>query len=196
MNATSPQYSVYPGGDPSRKGDPPGREFQELWFALAQKPWASLVIVPADGEGSTATIATKLAEVGTRLRETPVTAIVTESLDYASVRSLLDLQPRIHDFQALPSLEIEARVVPVEPTRWVPPEPSATPVRSATPMLPSGRVLIAIRPVVVEPLGVAIAQAADAVVLCINMGATRAKDARRSIELIGRERILGSILVR
>ncbi len=59
-----------------------------------------------------------------------------------------------------------------------------------------GRVIIAVQPVIVEPLGLAVTQAADAVILCIEMGQTHLAAARRTIELIGRERITGCLLVK
>jgi len=60
----------------------------------------------------------------------------------------------------------------------------------------AGKVIVAIQPVVVEPLGLAVTQAADVVVLCVEVGRTRLASARRTIELVGRERIAGCFLVR
>jgi hypothetical protein len=62
-------------------------------------------------------------------------------------------------------------------------------------MAPAGQVVVAIQPVVVEPLGVAIAQAADAVILCLELGKTRIESARRTMELIGPDRIAGAFLL-
>ncbi len=56
--------------------------------------------------------------------------------------------------------------------------------------------IVAIQPVVVEPLGLTVTQAADAVVLCIELKRTRLAAARRTIELIGRERIAGCLIVK
>ena len=58
------------------------------------------------------------------------------------------------------------------------------------------QVIIALPPVLDDPLGVAIAHAADAAVLCVEMKRARLQSARRTIELVGRERFLGSILLR
>jgi hypothetical protein len=58
------------------------------------------------------------------------------------------------------------------------------------------QVIIALPPVLDDPLGVAIAHAADAAVLCVDMKRSRLKSARRTIELVGRERFVGSILLR
>jgi hypothetical protein len=54
---------------------------------------------------------------------------------------------------------------------------------------------VALQPVVEEPLGVAIAHAADAVVLCMQMRKSRVASTRRTIELIGQDRIAGAILI-
>lgn len=58
------------------------------------------------------------------------------------------------------------------------------------------QVIIALPPVLDDPLGVAIAHASDAAVLCVEMGKSRLKSARKTIELVGRERFVGSILLR
>jgi hypothetical protein len=60
----------------------------------------------------------------------------------------------------------------------------------------SSRVVVAIPPVVVQPRGVLLARRADAVVACVEQGRTRLADVRRTLELIGRERFLGCVLVR
>jgi hypothetical protein len=57
-------------------------------------------------------------------------------------------------------------------------------------------VIFALQPVVGEPLGAAMAAQADTVVLCVELGRTRAAAARRTIELIGRERVAGCIITR
>jgi hypothetical protein len=153
------------GADALRRMDPPGREFQELWFALARQSWRSMVLVPADEGASAAATATSLAEVGRRLREAPVTFfIVADPLDYSSAAHLA------------------ASV-------------ASTDQAVGAGVAPAGRVIVAIQPVVVEPLGVAVAQAADAAVLCVELGRTRLAAARRTIDLVGRDRIAGCILI-
>jgi len=59
-----------------------------------------------------------------------------------------------------------------------------------------GRSIVAILPVVDERLGVVVARAADAVVLCVEMGRTRLAAIRRTVELIGRNRIAGCFVVK
>jgi hypothetical protein len=189
-------FAVHRGGATAgAAGTPPGREYQEMWFSLARLPWASLVIVPADHGGSASEVALALAEVGSRLRDTPVTAIVVNRMDYASARALAEMQPRLQGggqwlASRSPTLEVEAR--PVEPVAG----PPNGDVHLAAPLPPVGRAIIAIQPIVDEPLGVAIAQAADAAVLCVEIGKTRIPAARRTIGLIGAERVVGVVLVR
>jgi len=57
------------------------------------------------------------------------------------------------------------------------------------------RILVSIESVLSNPLGIGIAQAADAVLLCVRKGRTKIASARRTIELIGRERFLGSVVL-
>lgn len=67
----------------------------------------------------------------------------------------------------------------------------------AAPAAPrDGRTLVPIAQVVAEPAGAALAQRADAVLLCVERGRTRLADVRRTVALVGRARILGCVLVR
>ncbi len=195
MSSELTPFSVYAGGL-SARGDaaPPEREHQELWLSVARLPWASLVLVPADSGGSTADLATALARVGTLLRETPVTAVVVNRLDFAAARALAELQPRLQDELRWPApIEVEAKPVAVGAEGS---SQAMRPVREATPLPPLGRAIVAIQPVVDEPLGVAVAQAADAVVLCIELGKTRMAAARRTIDIIGADRLIGAVLIK
>jgi hypothetical protein len=55
--------------------------------------------------------------------------------------------------------------------------------------------IIAIGPVTVEPLGLAVVQAADGVVLCVERDRSSVSDLRKTIALVGREKIVGSVLI-
>ena len=145
---------------------PPGRQFQELWFLLARKPWRSLALVPADEGGSAREIAFSLAQVGRMLHEAVTVFQFAGGLDPASATAVAD---------------------------------SSTPETRSTALRPlerTGRFIAALQPVISEPLGLATATGADAVVLCIEVGKTRLDAARRTIELIGRDRVSGCLLVR
>lgn len=54
-----------------------------------------------------------------------------------------------------------------------------------------GQVIVAVQPVISVPLGLAIVEAADAVILCVDMGRTRVSAVRKTISLVGRSRIAG-----
>jgi len=59
----------------------------------------------------------------------------------------------------------------------------------------TGQVIVAIEPVVAQPLAIAVARAADSALLCIEMGRTRIASARRTIELVGRDRFVGCVML-
>jgi len=140
-------------------------DFQELWFTLQRWEWGSLVILPADEGMSTAWIAQSLAAVGSRLYGPAVKALVAERLDFDS------------------TAEIAASIA------------SAAPGDGARGGPRNGRVIVATEPVVVQPLAIAIARAADSALMCIEMGRSRIASAQRAIELVGRDRFLGCILI-
>jgi hypothetical protein len=166
MSSVSPPLAIVRSPGTALRAHTPSREVQELWFGLARLHWTSLVLVPADEGESAAALATSLAEVGRRLRDAPVTfMILADPIDYASAGKVI---------AAVASSRRNGNAPPLEP---------------------SGRVIAAIQPVVVEPLGLAVTEAADAVVLCIELGHTGLAAARRTIELVGRDRIVGCVTV-
>lgn len=137
-----------------------------MWFALARRNWTSLVLVPADQGISAAGIATALADVGRRLSETLVTFLVmADPIDYASAGKIM---------AALNATKPGSETLAI---------------------VPGGKVIVAVQPVAAEPLGLAVTQAAHTVVLCVELGRTRLAAARRTVELIGRERVAGCVLV-
>jgi len=176
-------------------------EYQELWLSLARRKWTSLVVVPADPETSSADVAKQLAEVGKELIEDPVTAITVSRLGYDSARALSDLQQyvdRTRQAADRPAWNgstdgtiVDVGGRPADPEGHVPVSPNQA-LATAT----AARLVISIPSVVNEPLGLAVAQFADAVVLTFHLGKTRLSEARRTIDLIGRERIIGCFIVR
>lgn len=183
-----------------RPAIPAERRYQELWFALAGGRWASLVLVPTDPGGSCAGIARSLAEVGNRVSDVRVTAVTVDALEYVSAHALVELQRRtVADDDAAgdnrPALVhvTATRVDADNPRRGTMPRAHGG-EQVPAPVQP-GRLVIAIPSVLSEPLGLALVARAGAVVLCIDRGRTRVADARRTIELVGRERIAGCFLV-
>ncbi len=200
MSGASVRFLAFPANAPAPKTRIPARDLQRLWFALARGAWSSLVLVPGDEGVSTSGLAVALADVGSRLCESPVTAILAEEVDYESARILVDLELRVNDDRLLASGRGEPRRVDGPTVNVLPPavESGAGPAPGDGGALlpPMAQVVVAIQPVVVEPLGLAIAHAADAVVLCLQAGSSRLARARRTIELVGADRIAGAILVR
>ena len=142
------------------------RQYQELWFRLARTHWRTLVLVPADDGGSATEIATSLAQVG---------RILHESVSVVDFKDVLDsgmFDARTNDSTS----------------------PFARPVLRAADR--PGKLIAALLPVVSEPLGLTMATAADVVVLCVELGHARRRAVQRTIELVGRERIAGCILIR
>ena len=194
-------------------------EYLELWINLARREWHSLVVIPADGKGSTAEVARALAEVGQRLSFGPVTALTLSSLEYGSALALADLQQHIQRERNGGA----RHVAPPEPGAGEPaPDPRARPAgappspppAAGTPgagdaaadadgarkpdalmLVPPARLIISVPPVISEPLGLTASAEADAVVLAVRMNHTRMAEVRRTIQMVGRERIAGCFLM-
>ncbi len=255
MTSMSFQHHIEPGppfggarlkAEHERNGELPraprntGRDYLELWINLARRDWGSLVIIPADRDGSTAEIANALADIGQRLSYGPVTAITVSSLEYGSALALADLQQHVERERrnwgrAAQTVTVAQAASPAPPAAppaaahpaaapasgaapgEVPPPPPAPPPAAAPAnpevvepgsgageagrtdalvVVPPARLIISVPPVVTEPLGVAAAEGADAVVLAIRMYRSRMADVRRTVELIGRQRVTGCFLVR
>jgi hypothetical protein len=178
------------------------RSYQELWLGLSRREWRSLVLVPADPRGSAADIARALAEVGKHLSDIPVSAITIGALQYESALALAELQQRTD--REKPVVLERAPLVEVTATPVVD-EDDGDPKWASIPrahggerleLSPATRLVISIPPVVSEPLGLAVAERADAIVVCVERGRTRLADVRRTAEMIGRDRVAGCFLVR
>lgn len=194
----------------------------DLWFALDRRSWSSLVLTPADAEGSTDELAEALAEAGQALSEHPVSALTFKVLTPDSVRALAALVEHIGVRNQAPGWP-SAPAAPLK--RLVSPGPSGEPnspgAAGEEPVWtagfrtvegdgageaglaggervvgPVGRLVIAIPSVLAQPLGIAIARAADAVVLAVDLGGTRMEEAARTARVIGRDHLVGACLVR
>jgi len=173
--------------------DPAGgdgaRDYHELWFALASRGWRSVVFVPADPEGSAAPAAAALASVGRQLHNYPIILYtMAKPADYWPAMEMLNAAATA---AGAPVIPVETEPMNYASAVQVVAEAAARPNESRS---ESSKVIVAIQPVVSEPLGLAITQAADAVVLCLRAGRTSQASVRRTIELIGRHRIAGCVL--
>jgi hypothetical protein len=59
----------------------------------------------------------------------------------------------------------------------------------------AGSVMIALRSMTENPTVVPVARAVDAVILCVQLGATDIKSSRKTVDAIGRDRFLGTIVI-
>jgi hypothetical protein len=67
-------------------------------------------------------------------------------------------------------------------------------LQQPTPGRSAGRVLVVLQSVLSEPAGIPVARAADAVLLCVELGKTPLEDARRTLALAGGpEKVLGCV---
>ena len=141
-------------------------EIEGLWFTLARIPWRTLVLVPADEGASAVEVAAALADVGRRLRMGPVTFLLLSGpMDYAAAGKIV---------QAVRGRREDA---------------------GAEERQGDGRLIIAIPPVVSEPLGLAVTEVVDAIVLCVERGESRVRYAERTVKMVGRDRIIGSLML-
>jgi hypothetical protein len=145
-------------------GHGPEAYYQSLWFVLARRNWRSLALVPADENQSAAGVATALVDVGRRLRRTPVTFLV--------MAGFMDYASAGQFLAAVVGKDDAAQGAAGS----------------------DSRVIVAVPPVLTEPLALAVTEAVDAVALYVNKGQTRRKAAQQTIELIGRDRIVGCVL--
>ena len=193
--------------------DPTSLELQELWFAmLRRRAWSSLVVVPAHAGGSAASLARGLAAVAERQLRRRVAFITpgqVSSLDEWPVH-----RTRRESIGQRGAVDFEAVITPPDHHLALAARGDATAGRSPVePLVPTSalgpalgdrterpgataQVIVALEPVVSNPLGIAIALAADAALLCVTLGETPVVSARRTVEMIGRERFLGCVVVR
>ena len=169
-------------GSLSQAGSAPSRDLQELWFATRRREWKSLCILPAAPGESTLAIAEALANVGRIIRRTPPRVVRAEKLELSDIAQLV--------------MEMTEEVPAPSPasTVWTSSSPRA--LAPSLPISQDAPVIIAIESVVSNPLMLPVALAADCVLLCIHLGKTDLPSARHTIAMIGRDRLIGAVLVR
>jgi hypothetical protein len=160
-----------------------------------------------------------LAEVGEKVSGLPVKAITMGALDYGTALALSDLQEQIRRLtaelaQPQEAIEVSAGQDPFRGPGWVmgqdrdggqepAPENEASWERGADePVAGPGlrpravaKFVISIPCLITEPLGLSATQGADAVIVLVEPGRTKAADVQRMIDQIGPERVVGCILV-
>jgi hypothetical protein len=151
-----------PAETASWSGVPP-LSMQQLWFAIQRLEWASLVIVPADGNSSALDFGKPLYEVG--------------KLAMGDRCRLLDARDVKLDKTAPLILDMHGAS-----------KPHAAGVQQR-----SERVLVLIESVLAAPSAIPVAMAADAAILCVELGKTSMAGARETIQILGSQRFVGCI---
>jgi len=141
---------------------------QRLWLEVHRRPWSSLVIVPADPGTVAAGIATSLAKAGATLGDPELRVLNAEGMGAEAIRTV------IADLKLIGELS-----------------GGAVSANTGNPW----RVVITIDSVETNPLGVMLAQAADAALLCVRKGKTELAAVRKTVELIGRDLFIGSLVL-
>lgn len=146
-------------------------EAQELWFAATSQRWSTLALVPAHRGGSALHVAYTLIEAGTLFLRRQIELVSAEGIDIATATGWI--------FDAV--------------ARSAQPQPFAGQSGRA-PERDHFQRIVVLEPVVSNPLGIALARAADAVLLVAELGVSDLGDARFTVEAIGQERFLGCVL--
>jgi hypothetical protein len=148
-------------------GPLPSLDLQELWFAALSHAWSSLVVVPADRGISSSWIGEALGQMARFHSGGELIHLKAEGLDLHASAELLTLM----------AARNEPRGPGEQQHPWL-----------------ERHAVVVIDPVVTNPTGVAVALAVDAALLHVRLGRTNVRSARRTIELIGRERFIGCVI--
>jgi hypothetical protein len=174
--AQSPETAVMPRavsrGRLRRRSTPHSTEqiqAQELWLSVTRRDWQTLAVVSAHADGVALSVASALAEAGSLLRGKPVELFVADGSD------------------------------PLSTGEWTwngrVSRPISLPSGGLPPAMGKFERVVALEPLASNPRGVTIAQAAEAVLMVAETGVTELRTARRAVEMIGRDRFIGCVMV-
>lgn len=144
---------------------PAGAALHSLWFAVQARPWNSLAVLPAGPGENALSVANALFDVGALVSGGPMRMLDARTVSLANSASF------IVNMSSLVSAPGERRTGGPQ------------------------RVVVVLSSVLDEMAGVPIILSADAALLTLTLGKTSLDAARRTLELIGAQRVLGCILV-
>jgi len=133
---------------------------------MLRRAWNSLALVPVASGGTTFELGKALSELGAVFGGRPVRLLSGVDLTLDSLAQFIDTMVRLAKKGGGGTSNDDQRVV------------------------------VVLNSVVNDPLGVAVALAADAVLLVVELGKSDIESARRTIDLIGSERFIGSVTIR
>ena len=156
----------------------PPKELQELWFSTRKRSWSTLAVIATNESSWGVRIAEGLRDVA--------------ELTGRRARTLRGNDLSLGD---IASLVINMQVSPADR--------QASSVWTSSSARPSGPgdlgdeiLLVALPSVASNPLVLPAALAAEAVLLVVELGHTELESARHTVELVGRDRLIGCVLVR
>jgi hypothetical protein len=141
---------------------------QRLWLEIQRRQWSSLVLVPADPGASAASIAASLTKASAALGDPELRVLNAEGMGTEAIRGV------IADLKLMADLSTRA-VSATTGNPW--------------------RVVVTIESVLSNPLGIMLAQAADLALLCVRKRKTKLASVQRTVELIGRDLFIGSVVL-
>jgi hypothetical protein len=145
---------------------PDAAVWQSLWFAVRGKPWSSLAVLPAGPRESALAVANGLYDVGALVTGGPMRLLDARAVSLTSSASF------IVNMSSLVSGPGERRTGGEQ------------------------RAIVLLNSVIEQLAGIPVVLAADAVLLTVTLGKTSIDCARRTLELLGAERVLGCVILR
>ncbi|SRR6266481_2533885 len=158
----------------ARAEAPSNPKLEAVWEQLRGN-WSWVVTVPAERDPSTVELARGLAQTGARLSVYPVQYVEATDLDLESSTRLIA------------RLGISAGAEEESS-----PDESPASEACAPPII---KTIVALESPLARPLALAIAMAADGVVLCVRRGRDRIESVRDTIQAVGRDRIRCCVLI-
>jgi len=148
-------------------------ELQELWFSLMSRNWRSLAFVPAREGGSSLQLARKFVSIGKSIQGATLALLEGAQLDLETAAKMT---------QQLQGTRASA---------WA----TTSPGGAGAAIFPDARIIVALDAVLENALSIPVALATDGVVLVVESGVTTTAQMEHSLQLLGRDRVLGAVMV-